>query len=80
MGPPERLHLPALTDVRTGGLGLVRDLHELYDDRRPASRPGLRDEALVSVARDCHRDMTDQLSWLLTQVKTGSPQALIVAE
>jgi hypothetical protein len=87
--PPDRLHAPGLESARSGGLGLVRDLHEVYDYAahlqiawtivRQAAQ-GNRDEELVEVADSCAGEMTVQVAWLTTHLKTASPQALLVAE
>lgn len=89
-GPPtDRLHLPGLEDPRSGGLGLLRDLHEVFDYAShlhiawtivgQAAR-GNRDEQLRDVATTCGDQVAGQLAWLTTQIKTASAQALLVAD
>lgn len=87
--PPDRLHQPGLEEARSGGLGLLRDLHEVYDYASHLliawtivgqAAKGNTDEELVSVAEDCRGEMALQVAWLTTQVKTASAQVLLVAE
>ena len=87
--PPDRLHQPGLEEARSGGLGLLRDLHEVYDYASHLqiawtivgqAAQGNTDEELVSVAGDCRAEIAVQVAWLTTQVKTASAQVLLVAE
>ncbi|SDQ52074.1 hypothetical protein [Thermostaphylospora chromogena] len=85
---PERLAATLFQGSRTGGLGLLRDLHDLYlmasgcdiawTVVAQAAR-GLRDTELLSVVRSCERETRAQLLWLTTRMKQAAPQALIVA-
>jgi hypothetical protein len=88
-GTPERLHLEGLTSAREGGLGMLRDLHEVYATAAfldlawtivKQAAKGNRDEDLVAVATSCEQEIAAQLAWLKTQVKTASAQTLLVAE
>jgi hypothetical protein len=83
---PERLHADGLTETRSGGLGLLRDLQDLYllasfvditwtMVRQAAS--GLRDRELLEVVDRCDKQTTVQLRWLQTRMKQAAPQALI---
>ena len=47
------------------------------DDGR-AGRKALRDQELLSLARDCQSETAAQASWFSTRIKTGAPQALVV--
>jgi hypothetical protein len=86
---PDRLHSHPFQGSRQGGLGLLRDLHDLYLMAAECAMAwtlvgraakGLRDEALLTVVEDCEQHTTVQLKWLRTRMKQAAPQALIVAE
>jgi len=83
---PERLHADGLTETRSGGIGLLRDLQDLYllasfvditwtMVRQAAS--GLRDKELLEVVGSCDQETKVQLRWLQTRMKQAAPQALI---
>jgi hypothetical protein len=38
-----------------------------------------RDEALLTLATECQAETETQAKWLTTRIKTGAPQALVVA-
>ncbi len=85
---PERLHAVGLSSVRSGGLGLLRDLHELYAlcsfvdiswTLVGQAAKGLHDRELLQVVQDCESQTSLQLRWLTTRMKAAAPQALIVA-
>lgn len=87
--PPDRLHQPGLQSARSGGLGLLRDLHEVYDYASHLqiawtvvgqAAQGNTDEELVTVAEDSKAEIAVQVAWLTTQLKTASAQVLLVAE
>jgi hypothetical protein len=88
-GPPERLHAEALTTTRSGGVGLLRDLLDLYLLATylqqawmlvgQAAR-GNRDHDLVDVVEACSADVGTVLTWLETRMKAAAPQALLVAD
>jgi len=73
---------------RGPGLGLLRDLQDLYLmvaecdlswlllDR---SAQGLRDSGLLATVRTCHDQTRTQYAWLRTQLGVSSVQALVVA-
>jgi hypothetical protein len=73
---------------REGGLGLMRDLQDLYvmasfcDNTwtmvNQASQ-GTRDAELLEVAKDCQTQTNTQMKWIETRLKQAAPQALIVA-
>lgn len=85
---PERLRAEELRTTRSGPVGLLRDLQDLYllaslvditwTILRQAAY-GLRDEELVSVVTQCEGQTSVQLRWLSTRMKQAAPQALIVA-
>ena len=83
---PQRLHADGLTETRSGGLGLLRDLQDLYllasfvditwtMVHQAAS--GLRDKDLLDVVDQCDQQTKVQLKWLQTRMKQAAPQALI---
>jgi hypothetical protein len=84
---PERLHADGLAEVRTGPVGLLRDLQDLHvlgtlvqttwTVIRQAAQ-GLRDRDLIAVAEHANAETSRQLSWLNTRMKEAAPQALIV--
>jgi len=85
---PERFHAEALAETRSGGLGLLRDLQDLYLlaslvditwtlIQQAAS--ALRDEELLGVISRCDGQTQVQLAWLKTRMKQAAPQALLVA-
>ena len=86
---PDRLHKPGIEQPRTGGLGMVRDLHELADIASHLkiawtivgqAAQGNRDPELRDLAESSEEEVSGQLAWLTTQVKTASAQALLVAD
>ena len=86
---PDRLHVAGVTEPRTGGLGLLRDLHEVYDYAShldiawtlvAKAAQGNRDPELQDVATSCGSQVADQLAWLTTQIGTASAQVLLVAD
>jgi hypothetical protein len=85
---PERLHADLFRGARTGGLGLLRDLHDLYVMAAASdiawtiigqAAQGARDRDLLDVVTSCERDTTIQQAWLRTRMKAAAPQALVVA-
>jgi hypothetical protein len=83
---PERLHPPGLGEVRSGGVGLLRDLQDLYVLATfvditwtvlGQAAQGVRDQDLLAVVRSCDADTRRQLRWLTTRIKQAAPQALI---
>jgi hypothetical protein len=85
---PERLHAEGLDSTRTGGVGLLRDLHDLYllvsylDIAWTVvgqAAKAVRDEELIGVVTWCEKETSGQLSWLRTRMKEAAPQALVVA-
>ncbi len=85
---PERLHTAEFSETRTGGVGLLRDLQDLYALASftditwtvvGQAAQGLRDEELLDVVSSCEQDTARQLAWLKTRIKQSAPQALIAA-
>lgn len=85
---PERLHSELFKGTRKGGLGLLRDLHDLYLMAQEVdiswtlikqAAQGLEDRKLLEVVTRCEGETTQQITWLKTRMKQAAPQALIVA-
>ena len=85
---PDRLHSDLFQGTREGGLGLLRDLHDLYLMASESdltwtligqAAQGARDRDLLEVVRRCETDTSTQLAWLKTRSKQAAPQALVVA-
>ena len=85
---PERLHAAEFEQARTGGVGLLRDLQDLYALASftditwtvvGQAAQGLRDKELIDVVSSCEQDTARQLAWLKTRIKQSAPQALIAA-
>jgi hypothetical protein len=85
---PDRLHSDLFQHTRTGGLGLLRDLHDLYlmaaeCDMAWAvigqAASGIRDADLLRVVGQCEGETAGQLAWLRSRIKQAAPQALVVA-
>jgi hypothetical protein len=85
---PERLHADGLAQVRSGPVGLLRDLQDLHVLGTLVqttwtvviqAAQGLRDRDLLEVAQQSSSDTSRQLSWLNTRMKVAAPQALIAA-
>jgi hypothetical protein len=85
---PDRLHADGLAEVRSGPVGLLRDLQDLHvlgtlvqttwTVVRQAAQ-GLRDGELIELCDHASAQTSRQLSWLNTRMKAAAPQALIVA-
>jgi len=85
---PERLHAVGIVSTRTGPVGLIRDLQDLYLLANlvdvtwmmvKQAACALRDDQLVAVVSQCEAQIKVQLSWLTTRMKQAAPQALIIA-
>jgi hypothetical protein len=85
---PDRLHSELFTGTRTGGIGLLRDLQDLYLMAAECdicwtvvgqAARGARDQELQQVVQDCEGETAMQLKWLRTRMKQAAPQALVVA-
>ncbi|GAT70493.1 molybdopterin oxidoreductase [Planomonospora sphaerica] len=84
---PERLHSTLFSGTRTGGLGLLRDLHDLYLMAAECdiswtligqAAQGARDTELIQVVEACEQETAVQLLWLRTRMKQAAPQTLVV--
>jgi hypothetical protein len=85
---PDRLHSELFKGTRSGGLGLLRDLQDLYLMAAECeiawtvigqAAQGARDSELVEVVKACQPETATQLKWLKTRMKQAAPQALVVA-
>ena len=84
---PESLHRALFHGPRSGGLGLVRDLHDLwllaqevhlaYEALIQAAR-ALRDEEMVDVLGRAVGQTRRQAAWLRARIDQAAPQALAV--
>jgi hypothetical protein len=86
---PERLHAEGLSTTRSGGLGLLRDLHDLYLLANyldiawtivGQAGQGARDQEVIDIAARCEGDIATQVEFLQTRLKQAAPQALLVAD
>jgi hypothetical protein len=86
---PDRLHSELFAGTRSGPIGLLRDLHDLYLMAAQCdmawtligqAAQGVRDQELLAVVRRCERDTATQMKWLRTRMKQAAPQALVVAD
>jgi hypothetical protein len=85
---PERLHHDGLSETRSGPVGLLRDLQDLYLIASlvditwtlvKQAGQGLADAELLDVVEQCDGETAIQLRWLKTRMKQAAPQALIAA-
>ncbi|WP_250036663.1 hypothetical protein [Paractinoplanes maris] len=86
---PERLHSELFRGTRTGGIGLLRDLQDLYLMTAECdicwtvvgqAAQGARDRDLLDVVTRCEGETAIQLAWLRSRMKQAAPQALVVAD
>lgn len=86
---PERLHAEGLSETRSGPVGLLRDLQDLFVLASfvqcswmlvTQAAQGARDHELLEIAQHCEQETDRQLTWLTTRMKSAAPQALLVAE
>ena len=84
---PERLRATGLAQVRSGPVGLLRDLQDLHVlctlvqttwTVIAQGAQGLRDRELLGIATSANAETSRQLTWLNTRMKEAAPQALIV--
>jgi hypothetical protein len=85
---PERLYHEFVGQTRSGSLGLLRDMHDLYLMASACdlawtmigqAAQGLRDRALLEVVNSCESETATQMRWIKTRMKVAAPQTLIVA-
>jgi hypothetical protein len=85
---PDRLHSAIFQGPREGGLGLLRDLQDLYLMAAECdlawavvgqAAQGVRDTELLGVVEACAPETGMQLKWARSRIKEAAPQALVVA-
>ena len=85
---PERLQHDGVGEPRTGPLGLLRDLQDLYLLATlvdvtwvmiKQAAQALRDGELLGVVEECDHETAVQLAWLVTRMKQSAPQVLVAA-
>lgn len=76
------------TAVGEGSDDLLEDLRSLYLRAQEdaitwvmvsQAAKAARDQELLTVATECHSEIEGQAKWFTTRIKTGAPQALVVA-
>ncbi len=86
--PPDRLHSDLYGGPRSGPIGLLRDLHDLYLMAAECAMcwtilgqaaQGVRDGDLVKVVAARADETDNHMAWLKTRIKQTPPQALVVA-
>ncbi len=84
---PEDLRKEIFSGPRSGGIGLVRDLHDLWLLANEShvswvvllqAAKSLRDNELESVCDQGYEQNRRQMAWILTRIKQAAPQALVV--
>ncbi len=85
---PERLHAVGLAQGRSGPVGLLRDLQDLYLLAAlvqttwtvvQQAAQGVRDRELITAAETATADTSRQLAWLIMRIKAAAPQALLIS-
>jgi len=85
---PERLYHEFFEQTRSGALGLLRDMQDLYLMASACdiswamigqAAQRLRDRELLEVINSCENETANQLKWIRTRMKVAAPQTLIVA-
>lgn len=83
---PERLAAQGLSEVRSGPVGLLRDLQDLYLlasfvditwTLLGQAGSAARDAEILDVVVACEQQTAIQLGWLRTRLKQAAPQALV---
>ena len=85
---PENLYHELFDETRSGGLGLLRDMHDLYLMANACdiswtmigqAAQGAWDRELLETGNTCEGQTAIQIKWLKTRMKQAAPQALLVA-
>jgi hypothetical protein len=85
---PEQLHQELFGGTRSGGLGLLRDLHDLYLMATECdiswvvigqASQAAHDRDLLDTVHACEGETKLQLKWLTTRIKQAAAQALVAA-
>lgn len=86
---PDRLKRTLFKKPRSGSMGLLRDLQDLWLMANEAevcsiilqqAAAGLRDKDLIELCIEINGFSKRQISWMLTRMKSAAPQTLIAAE
>lgn len=85
---PEQLYHEFFEQTRSGSLGLLRDMHDLYLMANACdiawtmigrAAQGARDRELLEVVNSCEGETAIQIKWIQTRMKQAAPQVLLVA-
>ena len=85
---PEQLYHEFCDQTRSGSLGLLRDMHDLYLMANACdiawtmigqAAQGLGDRELLEVVESCEKETANQVKWINSRMKVAAPQTLIVA-
>jgi hypothetical protein len=85
---PEQVYHEFFEQTRSGSLGLLRDMQDLYLMASACdiswtmigqAAQGLRDRKLLEVINSCEKETYNQMKWIRTRMKVAAPQTLIVA-
>jgi len=85
---PEQLYHELFNQTRSGSLGLLRDMHDLYLMANACdiawtmigqAAQGLGDRELLEVVESCEKETANQVKWINSRMKVAAPQILIVA-
>ena len=85
---PAKLHHALFHGPRKGGVGLLRDLQDLWLLANEVcicwtvisqAAKALHDQELLETCERCCAQTTRQQAWLLTRIKQAAPQALVAA-
>ena len=85
---PERLYHEFFDQTRSGSLGLLRDLHDLYLMANACdiawkmieqAAQGVEDRELLEVVNSCESETANQIKWIRSRMMVAAPQTLIVA-
>ncbi len=85
---PEQLYQKFFDETRSGSLGLLRDMQDLYLMASACdiswtmigqAAQGVRDRKLLEVVNSCENETANQMKWIRTRIKEAAPQTLIVA-
>lgn len=86
---PKKLHHSLFKGPRKGGVGLLRDLHDLYLMATEAhiswtvlgmAAMGLQDKELEAACAELGHETERQMAWLLMRIKLAAPMALVAAK
>ena len=85
---PEQLYHEFFDQTRSGSLGLLRDMHDLYLMANACdiawtmigqAAQGLGDRELLEVVESCEKETANQVKWINSRMKVAAPQTFIVA-